>query len=130
MPLAWFASLFARHSSRHALAVFCPAAAGAGAAVVVLDGAYGAGCAATPPARHCVTYAFSVIPLALFASLLARHSSWQALTVFCCASAGKDRTDTPIMAQLIAVMVRMSSTPGLTWAYAPSRVRPPSRISS
>src|SRR5262249_15702675 len=101
----------ARLASRHALAVFGPVAAGAGAALVVLDGA---GCAATPPARHCVTYAFSVIPLAWFASLLARHSSWQALTVFCCASAGKDRTETPITAQPIAMMVRMSATPGLT----------------
>src|SRR5689334_13037325 len=41
-PLAWLASLFARHSSVQALTVFWPVAAGAAAVVVFCAGAAGA----------------------------------------------------------------------------------------
>jgi hypothetical protein len=54
----------------------------AGAAVVVVA----AGVAAS--ALHFATKSFSVILAASFAALLARHSSWQAFTVFFCANEG------------------------------------------
>src|SRR6478752_632232 len=54
----------------------------AGAAVVVVA----AGVAAS--VLHFATKSFSVIFAASFAALLARHSSWQAFTVFFCAKEG------------------------------------------
>jgi hypothetical protein len=56
--------------------------AAAGAVVVVVA----AGVAAS--ALHFATKSFSVTFAASFAALLARHSSWQALTVFFCANEG------------------------------------------
>src|SRR5579864_3184772 len=64
-------------------------AAAGGAAGAAAGGAAGAAAgAAVSPARHFSTYAFSVIPAAWFAARFARHSSVQAFTVFCWASAG------------------------------------------
>jgi hypothetical protein len=57
-------------------------AAGAGAAAGVAAAGF------SDSALHFSTYAFSVILLAWFAALLDRHSSWQAFSVFFCASEG------------------------------------------
>ena len=56
-------------------------AGAAGGAVVVVAGLLAS-------ALHFATYAFSVMLAASFSTLLARHSSWQALTVFFCANEG------------------------------------------
>jgi hypothetical protein len=39
------------------------------------------------------------MPAASFAALLARHSSWHAFTVFCCADTGGDRAKAPKIAE-------------------------------
>src|SRR5262245_31811936 len=103
-PLAWLASLFARHSSVQALTVFWPVAAGAAAAVVFCAGAAGAACFGAAPPRHCVTKALSWVPLAWLASLFACHSFVQAATVFSCATAGTDRSIAPMTAPTTTVV--------------------------
>jgi hypothetical protein len=91
--------------------------AATGAAVVVVAAGFAAS------VLHFATKSFSVILAASFAALFARHSSWQALTVFC-AKEGVVESARPekVMAQHISSIDRffMSKLRVPSWVYVAS----------
>src|SRR6185503_14102735 len=64
------------------------------------------------------------MPFAWFAALLALHSSWHALTVFCWARTGAERNDAPNMNAPISATLRITASEALLMIAGADRLNP------